>query len=190
MTVSNNKKMQKITTSISLIFIVFLLSPFVGFTQNMEPLDSLNTKFMLAAKEIMTSAKTCALITLDDEGLPRVRAMDPFPAESDFTVWFGTNPKSRKVAQIKKDSRVTLYYLESNSAGYVMIHGIAQIVNDRKEKEKRWKDEWESFYPNRFEDLALIKVTPEWMEVISEAHGVLGDRVTWKPSRVLFNPKG
>ena len=55
----------------------------------------------------MISAKTCALITLDSEGRPRVRVMDPFIPENDFTVWFGTNPKTRKVEQIKNnpDSR-------------------------------------------------------------------------------------
>ncbi len=181
--------MKKIKKSIGLIFTIFLLIPSVGFSQNSEHLDSLNNKLIIAAREIMTSARTCALITLDQEGRPRVREMDPFLPESDFTVWFGTNPKSRKVAQIKKDPRVTLYYLESDASGYVMIHGIAQIVNNQKEKEKRWKAEWESFYPNKPEDYILIKVSPEWMEVISYTRGVVGDPVTWEPPRVIFDSK-
>ena len=97
--------MKKINKSIYLIFTIFLLIPSVGFNQNNEHLDSLNNKLINAAKEIMTSAETCALITLDHEGRPRVRAMDPFLPESDFTVWFGTNPKSRKVDQIKKKKK-------------------------------------------------------------------------------------
>ena len=181
--------MKKINKSIYLIFTIFLLIPSVGFNQNNEHLDSLNNKLINAAREIMTSAETCALITLDHEGRPRVRAMDPFLPESDFTVWFGTNPKSRKVDQIKKDPRVTLYYLASDGSGYVMIHGIAQIVNNQKEKEKRWKVEWESFYPNKPEDFILVKVSPEWMEVISYAHGVVGDPITWETPRVIFNSK-
>ena len=55
--------------------------------------------------EIMSAAGTCTLITLDQEGRPRARVMDAFLPEDDFTVWFGTNPKSRKVAQIKNDPR-------------------------------------------------------------------------------------
>jgi len=161
----------------------------MGFNQNNEYSDSPNNKLIIAAREIMTSSKTCALITLDHEGRPRARTMDPFLPESDFTVWFGTNPKSRKVDQIKKDPRVTLYYLENNGAGYVMIHGKAKIVNDQKEKEKRWKVEWEAFYANRDEDFLLIKVSPEWMEVISYAHGVVGDPSTWETPSVIFDPK-
>ena len=169
------------------MFIVFLLIPSLGFNQTKDHLDSEEKKIINAAREIMASVETCALITLDEEGRPRVRAMDPFLPESDFTVWFGTNPKSRKVDQIKKDARVTLYYLGSNSSGYVMIHGIAEIVNNQKEKEKRWKAEWESFYPNKSEDFILIKVSPEWMEVISYAHGVIGDPITWETPKVIFD---
>jgi len=187
--VLKNNKMKKISKSIYLIFTAFLLIPSVVCTQNIEPLDSLNNKLINTAREIMTSAKTCALITLDKEGRPRVRTMDPFAPESDFTVWFGTNPKSRKVDQIKKDSRVTLYYIENDGSGYVMIHGIAQTVNNQEEKEKRWKVEWEAFYPNKYEDFLLIKVSPEWMEVISYSHGVLGDPITWEPPKVIFDSK-
>ncbi|MDH5415425.1 MAG: pyridoxamine 5'-phosphate oxidase family protein [Flavobacteriaceae bacterium] len=134
----------------------------------------------------MNTAMYCALITLDEEGRPRVRAMDPFKPEVDLTVWFGTNPNSRKVSQIKNDPRVTLYYLDNDASGYVMIHGMAQLVDDPKEKERRWKTEWKSFYPKKPEGYLLIKVIPEWMEIISTSRGIVGDKVTWKPPMVLF----
>ncbi len=168
---------------------LLLLLPFVGVSQNLELKDSLNLKLISAAKEIMVTAGTCALTTLDEEGRPRVRAMSPFIPEDDLTVWFGTNSKSRKVVQIKNDPRVTLYYLDIDASGYVMIHGIAQIVDDKMEKEKRWKDEWEAFYPNRPEGYLLIKVSPIWMEVISYTHGIVGDPTTWQPPKVLFDSK-
>jgi general stress protein 26 len=179
--------MKKINKSIYLIFAIFLLTPSLSFSQNSEDLDSVKNKRMKAAREIMTSAKTCALITLDQEGRPRVRAMEPFLPESDFTVWFGTNTNSRKIAQIKKDPRITLYYLDSDGSGYVMIHGIAEIVNSQKEKEKRWKVGWESFYANKNEDFILIKVIPEWMEVISFKHGIVGDPITWEVPKVSLD---
>jgi len=187
--VSKNKKMKKINTSVYFIFSIFLLMPSVGFNQNSEQLDSLEIKLTDAAREIMTSATTCALITLDQEGRPRVRTMDPFSPESDFAVWFGTNPKSRKVDQIKRNPSVTLYYTENDGSGYVMLHGIAHIVNDQVEKDKRWKNEWEAFYPNKNEDFLLIKVSPEWMEVVSYSRGVVGDPITWEAPRVIFDSK-
>lgn len=181
--------MKHLSKSMRILFLTLLFIPFISFSQNLLPKDSANIRLMTVAKEIMIAAGTCALITLDEEGRPRVRAMDPFLPESDFTVWFGTNPKSRKVNQIKKNPKVTLYYLDSDSSGYVMIHGTAQLVDDQKEKEKHWKEEWEAFYPNRPEGYLLIKVTPDWMEVISVSHGIAGDAITWQPTKILFESK-
>jgi general stress protein 26 len=182
-------KMKKINTCICLIFAIFLLAPCLSFGQNSEEVDSVSIKIMKAARSIMTSTKTCALITLDDEGLPRVRAMEPFPPDSDFTVWFGTNAKSRKVAQIKKDPRITLYYLDGDGSGYVMIYGLGEIVNNEEEKEKRWKEHWEALFSNKDEEFVLLKVSPQWMEVLSFPHGIKGDPVTWEVPRIMFNSK-
>jgi len=172
---------------ISIILSFLLLISFTSFSQNIEQKDSTNNKLISAAKEIMAEAGTCALITLDEKDLPMVRVMDPFLPESDFTVWFGTNSKSRKVNQIKKNPNVSLYYLDGDASGYVVIHGTAQLVDDQREKEKWWKVEWEAFYPNKAEDYLLIKVTPQWMEILSTTRGILGDPITWEVPVVFFD---
>src|SRR5258708_32825940 len=73
------------------------------------------------AREIMKTARYCALITLDSAGRPHARAMDPFPPEENMVVWLGTNPKSRKVAEIRRNQRVTLYYFVPEDRAYVTI---------------------------------------------------------------------
>ena len=181
--------MKKLRKLIHLILPIFLLISYHSISQNVIQKDSVRNKLMNAAREIMAASGTCALITQDIEGRSRVRTIDPFPPESDFLVWFGTNPKSRKVDQIKKDPRVTLYYFDSNTSGYVMIHGIAQLIDDQKEKEKRWKDKWKPFYPDKPDGYLLIKVSPEWLEVISYSHDIVGDPITWEPPILLFNSK-
>jgi general stress protein 26 len=167
------------------IFIV-LLVPLITNSQQKDNKQNNNSKLISIAKEIMQNAKTCALITIDDKGRPRVRTMDPFAPEENLTVWFGTNSNSRKVKQIKGNSKVTLYYTEKGETGYVMIHGIASIVDDVKAKEKHWKIKWKDFYPDYPHGYMLIKVKPLWLEVISETHGIVGDSITWKPHKVSF----
>ena len=179
--------MKYIFKSVFLASSILLLFPFIFFGQNAQSGDASKNKLISVAKEIMTDAGICALITLDEEGRPRARAMDAFEPESDLTVWFGTNPHSRKVTQIENDPRVTLYYLDKDASGYVMIHGLAQIVDDQKEKQKWWKDEWQAFYPNKQEGYVLIKVSPEWMEVLSQKNGISNDSLTWQPPMVIFN---
>ena len=135
----------------------------------------------LIAREIIESANFVALITLDANGHPQARVMDPFPPEENMTVWLATNPQSRKVVQIESDDRVTLYYFDNAGLGTVSLMGTARLVNDPTEKAKRWKSGWEAFYPDRDSSYLLIQVRPEFMEVVSVKHGLRGDPVTWKP---------
>jgi general stress protein 26 len=115
--------------------------------------------------------------------------MDPFPPDADMHIWLATNPRSEKVVEIRKDHQVTLYYFDRESQAYVAINGLARLVNDPTEKAKRWKDEWKAFYPDRARDYLLIEVIPQWMEVVSEKKGVVGDTVTWKPPSVSFGKR-
>jgi len=56
--------MKLLKKSIYLILPILLLIPNKGFCQNTESKDLLNNKLKNAAREIMTSARTCALITV------------------------------------------------------------------------------------------------------------------------------
>ena len=141
-------------------------------------------ELIAAAREIMTAARYCALITLDSSGSPQARTLDPFPPDESMVVWLGTNPRSRKVAQIRRNPRVTLYYFDREAQAYVTILGMARLVNDPIEKAKRWKDEWKDFYPDRARDFVLIAVKPERLEVVSVKKGIVGDPKTWKPPSV------
>src|SRR5262245_42658145 len=64
------------------------------------------------AREIMTTTRYCALITTDGSGRAQARTMDAFAPDDKMVVWFGTNPLSRKVAEIRRHPRVTLYYFD------------------------------------------------------------------------------
>jgi len=178
--------MMKLNYYSSILLSVLLLIPFVGHGQDKVLSDSVNAKLITGAREIMAAAGICTLITLDEDGNARARAMDAFSPDNDFIVWFGTNPKSRKVNQIQHNPSVTLYYFDKATASYVMIHGKAEIIDSREEKGNHWKEAWQNFYPDYPENYLLIKVTPEWMEVISEARGISGDPLTWQPPIVWF----
>lgn len=158
----------------------------MSIAQVKQPADTSRQFLLEAAREIIKSAGNVALITQDEKGTPQVRTMDPFAPEADFTVWLATNPASRKVGQIKTNPNVTLYYPDKNDKGYVVIHGKAKLVNDQKEKDKRWKTEWKDFYNNRTDGYLLIRVTPVYLELINYNKGISGDPKTWQPAVVSF----
>lgn len=141
-----------------------------------------------AAREIMTTTRYCALITTGRDGRAHARTMDAFAPEADMTVWLATNPRSRKVSEIRRNPRVTLYYFDRDSQAYVTLYGTARLVNDRGEKQRRFKDDWKAFYPDRDKSYLLIKITPARLEVVNVNKGIVGTSPAWKPLVVDFPP--
>jgi len=148
--------------------------------------DAERDRVLAAAIEIMTSVRYCSLVTLDADGAPQARAMDPFPPEPDLTVWLGTNTFTRKVEQIRRDPRVTLFYFDPEGPGYVTVLGEAQVVDDPEEKARRFKPEWGAFYDDahRGDDYVLVRVDPRRIEVVSAPHDIAIDPKGWKPEIV------
>lgn len=165
----------------AVLFLLFFTLP--AFAQ--QPRFSRDA-LISAAREIMTTTRYCALITTGRDGRAHARTMDAFAPEEDMTVWLATNPRSRKVAEIRRNPKVTLYYFDRESAAYVTIYGTARLVNDKGEKARRWKDDWKAFYPDRDTSYLLIKVTPERLEVVNINKGVVGVSPTWQPLSVDF----
>jgi general stress protein 26 len=147
-------------------------------------------RLISAARNVMLAARFCALVTVDETGLPRARVMDPFPPDDPMVVWLGTNPKSRKVRQIRHNPNVSLYYFDPEGLRFVTIIGRARLVDDPREKAKRWKSAWEDLYPNRDDAYLLIEVTPKRLEVLDPQRGIVGDPETWTPPSVQFGVHG
>ena len=166
----------------ALLFCTAAVAP--GIFPQQPPQQLSRDTLIATAREIMGAARYCALITVDSKGRVHARTMDPFPPDENMLIWFGTNPKSRKVAEIRGNNRVTLYYFDRESPAYVTISGIARLVNDPAEKARRWKDEWRAFYPDREKGYLLIAVTPKELEIVNEKKGIVGDAIRWNPPTV------
>jgi general stress protein 26 len=139
---------------------------------------------LAAAREIMTAQQYCALVTLDETGRPQIRTMNPFPPEEDMVVWMATNTRSRKVEEIRKDPRVSLYYSDHTKAtGYVALSGKAVLVDDMKEILKRKRAYWDTAFPG-LKNLVLIKVIPERLEVVNYKQGLGADPVTFRATSI------
>lgn len=136
-----------------------------------------------AARSIIQQARYAVLASVDEAGQPQSRVVDPFVPERDFTVWIGTNARTRKVSQIAAKPKVTLLYFDAPRASYVSLLGTAVLVRDAAAKAKWWKEDWASFYSNKNkgDDYVLIKVTPRQLEIVSDVLGMKNDPLTWRP---------
>ena len=162
--------------------------PLAAGGQAKKPVPFDRAAVVKVAAGIMERARFCTLVTVGEDGHPQARVIDAFPPDGQMVVWMATNPLTRKVAQIRKDPRVTLSYFDPKSMGYVTLLGRAALVTDRAEKATHWKDDWTKLYKvkNRGDDYMLIRVTPIRLEVSAESEGIANDPKTWRPVIIEF----
>jgi general stress protein 26 len=141
---------------------------------------------MEKARQIIDSAYFATVITINNKGEAKARIMEPFRPEEDFSIMLATNPKSRKVQEIKNNSNMTIHYFEKNNPAYVTLIGKAEIINDSITKSTYFKKGWEAFYANRTSAYTLIKFSPKQLEMISIRDGYNGDKENWQPEIITF----
>ena len=141
---------------------------------------------LIAAREIIKETTYCALVTIDSTGQPRVRTMNPFPLNDEFITWFATSRNSRKVREIKSNSKVCVYYANHIVArGYVSITGTAEVIDDKELLLKMKRDYWESI-PNWQNIFVLLKIVPKTIDVINYKHGLINDPETLAAPSIVF----
>lgn len=135
---------------------------------------------IVAAREIIAETHYCALVTLDKDGLPQIRTMNPFPLKDEIIIWFATSRSSRKVREINDNNKVSVYFADHvNAKGYVTITGTAEVIDDKELLVKMKRDYWEGM--SNWQDIfVLIKIVPKTLEVINYKHGLNNDPVTFR----------
>lgn len=169
------------------LFVLLLSTSAVGAQAPTTAAPSRNA-IEAAARAIMEKATLATFVTLDASGAPQSRIVEPFPLEPRWIIWIATTSASRKIAEVTRDPRVALTYLDPSSPGYVTFTGEAAVVRDPAEKAKRWKQSWSGFYKNqnRGDDYTLIRVTAMRLEISNPSRGMINDPLTWKPVTLIL----
>jgi general stress protein 26 len=99
-------------------------------------MDSTEIKKIVA---IMRKNSSPAYLATCDEDQPRVRPVSPI-VEDDLTVWVATSSNSRKVKQIKGNSKICLSFMEHPEGDRsAFVIGEAEIIPDLDKKKRVWK---------------------------------------------------
>jgi general stress protein 26 len=118
-------------------------------------------RLLAAARATMAKVTDCWAATPSLDGGVNVRVVVPIasiPGEEDWTIWFATSARSRKVAEIRRAGRLTLGYQHHPDRAYVALIGRAALVDDRRQIRGRWREEWRPYFPGGPEDPVLIFV--------------------------------
>jgi general stress protein 26 len=112
---------------------------------------------------IISAAESVALSTIDSDGAPATRAMLNLSDNTLKEIWFTTNTSSRKVEQIKKNSKGSAYFCLPKEWRGVLLNGTINVVESLETKHEIWRPDWSMYYPKGVEDpdFTLLLLQPE-----------------------------
>ena len=134
---------------------------------------------MELAIELSNKPQICLLATLNEEGLPEIRALENMryqkkydghfakviaeTEENPLAVYMSTNTSSEKIKQINKNDNVAIYFSIPQEYNGVMFQGNIEFINDKEFKKKIWHDGSLKFYPSGYTDpdFTLLKLIPK-----------------------------
>jgi general stress protein 26 len=125
---------------------------------------------------LITNTFVCQLTTIDSDGFPHTNAMlnlrcakqypslvDLFKEEdNDFVIYLSTGMQSPKMARMKANPKVSIYFCDPDQIVGVMLGGEIEIVTDQKLKSRIWQKGWTMYYPNGPEgpEYGVMKLVP------------------------------
>lgn len=121
----------------------------------------MSSEVMEKSVALVERSFTGVLGTVDESGNPQLKAMIKTAGNGLKEFWFCSNTSSKRVAQIQKNSRTSLYFYDEKTFEGLMLTGIAEVSYDDAKREEFWNDNMKIYYPLGYldPDFALIKFT-------------------------------
>jgi general stress protein 26 len=147
---------------------------------------------LAAARAMVAEDRIASLVTIDSDGVPRVRPVGVSPPEDGLVFWIGTRPATRKVHQIRDNPNATLLFNFDDAAGnyenafYVSFMGTATVHMDMATLAARRPsaEQIRMFWPDFPRDYAAIRFRPRWLEVYGK--GIEADPSSWQPQAAVL----
>jgi general stress protein 26 len=123
-----------------------------------------------AASSAIASAKYCWLATPGEGGLVNARPMGRTPRASDddeLLIRFVTDGRSRKIAEIRSNAKVTVIVQKEAEDAYFTLLGDAEIRPRACEDARFWRDGYRVYfpYPGDVESAAFVEVRVRRLEL-------------------------
>jgi len=120
--------------------------------------DELRNKIVQFAKTYEYSN----LITIDEAGYPKGRMMENLPVGNDLVFWFATGATSKKMSEIKKNGKASIFLYRPGDHSSISVVGTAEIEMSNTIRTEKWKEKWTAYWKQGPTDpaYALIKIVP------------------------------
>ena len=120
-----------------------------------------------AVREALSLANRSSIAMLGtngDDGYPNIKAMLKIENEDLKIIWFSTNTSSRRVAQLNRDSKACVYFVDFNQFKGLMLVGNVEVLQDIESKKRLWSEGAERYYPLGVTDpdYSVLRFTAQW----------------------------
>ncbi len=105
-----------------------------------------------AALALADRCKIAMLGTNGDDGYPNIKAMIKMENEGLNTVWFSTNTCSRRLAQVLREPKSCVYFVDFDKWMGLMLVGEVEALQDAQSRERLWREGYEKYYPSGVTD--------------------------------------
>lgn len=113
----------------------------------------MKTKEIITASiELMKRSSICFLATNHTDSYPRMKAMLNPRCEGIEKVWLITNTASKRVAQLQKDNKASIYYVDEKNFQGLLLVGTIIVHVDHETREMMWKSGYDIYYPLGVDD--------------------------------------
>lgn len=135
------------------------------------------------ARRIALRTKYACLITTAPGSAPSARLVQPIVEADDFEFFIGTDPQSRKVAEIAAYPAVTLAFNQSDEDASLVVYGTATVHHEPEVRERYWKSTWRLFFPEGplGDAYAVVRVRAERIELLSFQRNVIPEPFGLRP---------
>lgn len=119
----------------------------------------MDSKIMEKSIALIERSFTGVLGTVDENGVPQLKAMIKTAANGLKEFWFCSNTSSKRVAQIQKNPNASLYFYDEKTFEGLMLNGKAEVSYDDGKRKEFWNDGMKKYYPLGYTDpdFALIR---------------------------------
>jgi general stress protein 26 len=96
---------------------------------------------------LIESSPIAMLGSVDGKGFPNIKAMLNVEHEGFKKIWFSTNTSSKRVAQLRENSKACVYYVDQEKFKGLMLVGTVEILQDAVSLQRLWRPGFEKYYP-------------------------------------------
>ncbi len=112
-------------------------------------------------KELAEKAKTFMFTTSIQSDYPSVRPMTVQEVDEEGTLWFISSGESHNVDEIRKDSRVQMYFSNTGNYEFLYVLGEASLHTDKALVEKYWTDFAKAWFDGKDDPrIRIVSVRP------------------------------